>query len=266
MNKRQRGGDGDPCSGYKKVNNWDGGNEGIILKANETFPRGALGARAIRLYYDSSSQNPKLSRIHKDELFNLTHLAMWTYNLKEDTNFDNVNLLRAKYVKMPTDSYFYVTFQAFSPQGFPSTFQTKILYYFPHPCKKIEFIFVRIIPDDFDSDDFSDNSKTYRPSVGHPKDRDYRKRLETQINDPHSQLPVYLSEYALIHYILVDLHVSTARHDIQSLKVVKPVECVTKKTTYLLTFQASLCDEFYPCTSFISLAWFCFVCLSPTYS
>lgn len=109
------------------------------------------------------------------------HIYIHTY--LQGTNFDNVKVLRAKSLVV-RGMYYYVTFQAFSPQGVATTFQTKIHYFFPHPCSKIEFVFVRIIPDDSpsDSDDFTDKSKKYRPTIGHPKDRPYRKRLEAQIN------------------------------------------------------------------------------------
>ncbi|KAK1394942.1 hypothetical protein POM88_013998 [Heracleum sosnowskyi] len=159
MKKPQRGVDGDPCP--KKQRSEEGNN--FLIEKDKVFKGkfappseklkipgirrgGALGSRAIRNFYDLS-ETPKITPIEKDELFSLTQLAMWTYNFKEDTKFDNVN------------------------------------------------------------------------------DRDYRKRLYQLIeNDPQFKLPIYLSQFALINYSNIDLHLNAARHDISSLTIVKPME------------------------------------------
>ncbi|KAK1394937.1 hypothetical protein POM88_013993 [Heracleum sosnowskyi] len=178
MKKPQRGVDGDPCP--KKQRSEEGNN--FLIEKDKVFKGkfappseklkipgirrgGALGSRAIRNFYDLS-ETPKITPIQKDQLFSLTQLAMWTYNFKEDTKFDNVN------------------------------------------------------------------------------DRDYRKRLYQLIeNDPQFKLPIYLSQFALINYSNIDLHLKAARHDISSLTIVKPMEHVSKQTTYLITFEAALCDD-----------------------
>lgn len=83
MNKRRPGIDGASCSKKRdpcpKKPRFD---EGIVLNDKDVVPRGALGFRVIRRYYDSSG-TIKIARLDKDELFTLTQLAMWSYNLKE---------------------------------------------------------------------------------------------------------------------------------------------------------------------------------------
>lgn len=196
---------------------------------------GCLGLRKILEYYDSAGTS-RLSRVRYDELVYFTQLAIWSYNIKEDSNFDNVQVLRAKKC-LAMNSYYYITFKAFSADGVSETFQTKICYYFPKPCSKIEIIFVRIRPSD--CDDFAEDSQADQPSN---LDKVYKQRLKKQTHDSRFKLAVYLSQYALVNYNIRNLGVSAAVHDIQSLKIIKPMKQVRKDPTYLLTFEASLCD------------------------
>lgn len=180
----------------------------------------------IHEYYDSSGSS-HLSRILYDQLV----------YFKEVTDFDNVQVLRAKKLTA-LPSHYYITFKAFSAGGIAETFQTNICYYFPKPCTKIEIISVRIGTSDFD--DFVQDSQNDQPSN---LDKIYRQRLKTQSHDSRFKLAVYLSQFSLVNYNIRELRVNAAMHHIQSLKIVKPMKLVRKGTTYLVTFEASLCAD-----------------------
>lgn len=203
------------------------------------------GDPRIRMYYNpSSTGTSRLPRIRQDELFYFTQLAIWSYNIKEATDFGNVKVLMAKTSLL---SHYFITFEAFSTHGVAATFQTQILYFFPRPCPKIEIVFVRIRPSDSESDDFTENSQEDHPSDLVRKDTLYKQRLsqliKTHTHDPQFKLPIYLSQFALVTYNKIDLLVNAAMHDIASLKLVKPMKHVVRGTTSFVTFEAPLCDD-----------------------
>ncbi|KAK1378475.1 hypothetical protein POM88_025219 [Heracleum sosnowskyi] len=63
--------------------------------------------------------------------------------------------------------------------------------------------------------------------------------IDSQLDTPYS-LALYLSQYALVIHVLQE---DVAKHDMESLKVLKLVKSVAKVPTYLITFEAPLCAE-----------------------
>ncbi|KAK1401099.1 hypothetical protein POM88_000704 [Heracleum sosnowskyi] len=61
--------------------------------------------------------------------------------------------------------------------------------------------------------------------------------------DSRYSLALYLSRVSLVSYYRTVLAVNVAKHDIESLKVLKLVKSVAKVPTYLITFQAPLLAE-----------------------
>lgn len=214
--------------------------------------------------YDSSHKDENLE---DDMLLYLSKLAICFHNIREGTNFGHVKVIMAMRSGIKNENR-YVTFEAFPSNSkrkrVAVTFQTHILVNPSRPYPQVEIMFVRIKPSEQDQNN-SKNCQQEQPSESDPnkdqihqqgqpsesdqdKDQIYQKRLSRVIGrytigsqvDSQYSLALYLSHYALLNYNLFTLSESIAKHDIESLKVVKLMKPNAEVPTYNITFEAPL--------------------------
>lgn len=98
---------------------------------------------SICKYYDID--NKPLPATSLTKLLHLSQLALCFYNMKEDTDFYNVKVLKAMTYICGGAAY-NITFKASTSVDHAEIFQTNITTSFALPVNKIEMVFVRIKP------------------------------------------------------------------------------------------------------------------------
>lgn len=107
------------------------------------YPRMKTSCCMIRRYYDPPARTQSTTNLNR--LVSLSQLAICVYNMKEDTCFDNVKVLKAMSFGCGRTNY-NITFEASLSHENDVTFQTRIYTSVPFPYRKIEIKFVRIKP------------------------------------------------------------------------------------------------------------------------
>ncbi|KAK1379392.1 hypothetical protein POM88_026136 [Heracleum sosnowskyi] len=167
--------------------------------------------------YDASDPDPD-EQLYDYRLLCFSRLALCFYNIREGTYFRDVKVLMATQRGI-SNCDTYITFQAFSSKsrrnrGSAVTFQT-------HPSE-------------------------YDPKAKIVQDRLFKVIKKYTIGsrlDSRYSLALHLSQYALVSHNIDVLQEDVAKHDMESLKVLKLVKSVAKVPTYLITFEAPLCAE-----------------------
>ncbi|KAL1830438.1 hypothetical protein ACET3Z_000089 [Daucus carota] len=107
------------------------------------YPHAKIPCCMIRRYYDPPGRTQSTTNLNR--LVYLSRLAICVYNMKEDTYFDNVKVLKAMAFGCGCTNY-NITFEASLCDGVHVTFQTSIYTSVPLPYQNIEIRFVRIKP------------------------------------------------------------------------------------------------------------------------
>lgn len=97
----------------------------------------------INKYYDF--ENKPIPAVYLSELVHLSQLALCIYNVKEDTHFGNVKVLRTMTYGNGGIAY-NITFEASLSDKNPEILQTNICTSIGLPNTKIKVMFVRIKP------------------------------------------------------------------------------------------------------------------------
>ncbi|KAK1378477.1 hypothetical protein POM88_025221 [Heracleum sosnowskyi] len=198
--------------------------------------------------YDASDPDPD-QQLYDYRLLCFSRLALCFYNIREGTYFHDVKVLMATQRGI-SNCDTYITFQAFSSKSRRNresavTFQTHVIDFdYMEPCPRFQIMFVRIKPD-------GNKAKKSQPSEYDPKAKIVHDCLFQVIKtytidsrlDCRYSLALHLSQYALVSHNIDVLQEDVAKHDMESLKVLKLVKSVAKVPTYLITFEAPLCAE-----------------------
>ncbi|KAK1400501.1 hypothetical protein POM88_000106 [Heracleum sosnowskyi] len=163
------------------------------------------GFPCVAKIYDSSHKNPSCQRILIQRLLCFSRLAMLFYNIRMGTYFRVVKPSEFDHNK--------------SKNSQPSEFDHK-------KSKNSQ-------PSDFDHNAqvVEHCTRLYRVINTYTID----SRLDSQYS-----LALYLSQFALVSHNYYVLKLSVAKHDIESLKVLKLVKPDSEDPTYLITFEASV--------------------------
>ncbi|KAL8106757.1 uncharacterized protein LOC141670553 [Apium graveolens] len=202
---------------------------------------------STRKYYDSSNPRYRIPSFRLDNIVSLTELAMRFYNIKEQTNFGQVKVLRVVRSLSGVVGY-RITFEAFSPSGVMSVFVAKVLQCYDE-YRTIEIESVKMKRSDSNHNHNKRSPEDLPPNI---------PQQQTLSEDSLNDVAPYISQCALAVFTISTLNakkealqhdissvkvVKAMKHDAPSLKVVKGKKHDVKGTTYLVTFEASLRDE-----------------------
>lgn len=206
-----------------------------------------LVGNAFSKIYDASREPDPDYELEDYTLLCFSRLAICFYNMREGTYFRDVKVLMATRSGL-TDPDYYITFQAFSyksrrSRGNAVTFQTHIIEFVCN-CPRFQIMFVRIKPDGNKAK--KSQHSEYDPKAQIVQDHLFRViktyTIDSRLDSRYS-LALYLSQFALVSHNLDVLKETVAKHDMESLKVLKLVKSVDGVPTYHITFEAALLAE-----------------------
>lgn len=91
-------------------------------------------------FYDI--ENTTLSTTEMNKLVHLSQLALFVYNMKKNTNFDKIKVLKAM-TSGGAGTNYNITFKASSHDKNAEIFQTRLVVSFPFPYRNVDIKFVR---------------------------------------------------------------------------------------------------------------------------